>query len=184
MTDLKTTFQNTMTYFAQCMGFADGEFLLSIKKTNVKTLIIFLSVAGVAGVLQVVVGLEPGPLMAFIGVLCLELVTGLAASFVRGERLSSHRWKRFGAKLFVWVCLLSIIHLLRPVFPAVYGFLHTTVVVYVSLEYIISILENLAAITGKSNNVLVHSIREMLGKFIDIKAQNNAEEKTPGGPAA
>jgi phage-related holin len=103
----------------------------------------------------------------------LELITGLLAARYKGQRWSSRKFSRFGLKILVWLCLFLICNLFTLGYQTVEGvsaytihtvfsWLHGILVSYVSFEYLISIIENISKITGKSNNRLIKLLNKKL----------------------
>lgn len=129
-------------------------------------------------------GLSDMIIVAFLVALILELVTGLAASMVKGVRISSTRFSRFGLKVIVWLGLMLITNsfcqsyvgqsgILSAVTHKLFYWLHGTLVVYVCFEYMISILENLSVITGNKENKFLELLKKKLEQFLKF-----ADDKT------
>jgi PAS domain S-box-containing protein len=104
----------------------------------------------------------------------LELVTGLAASKKKGIKIESRKFGRFGLKLTVWLGLFFIINSLRVQYKGtsefvygIYEWLHDGLMIYVSLEYLISVIENLGTLTGKRDSGLINAIKKKVGMVDD-----------------
>jgi len=122
-------------------------------------------------------GLSYTALVGFVVAAILELVTGLWASRVKGHSWESRKASRFGLKIVVYLGLMLVVNtfklsfadasgFLNPVVNTIFYVLHTLLVVFVSFEYIISILENLSTITGKSNNKLLQFMKKLFDKLL------------------
>ena len=65
----------------------------------------------------------------------------------------------------------------------VFSWFHGVLMVYVSFEYIISILENLGKITGKTNNRLIKFLNTRLDKVLgeekDLEVKKEEGEDNP-----
>jgi hypothetical protein len=116
-------------------------------------------------------------LIGFVVAAALELITGLWASRSKGLPWESRKASRFGLKIIVYLGLMLVINVfklsfadasgfLNPIVNTIFYVLHTLVVVFVCFEYIISILENLSAITGKSNNKILTFIKKVFDRLL------------------
>jgi PAS domain S-box-containing protein len=108
-------------------------------------------------------------------------VTGLKSSMIRRIPIQSKKFSRFGFKLVVWFLIFFILQTMKLqykdnfVIGGIYSWLHSSIFIYVTLEYLISVVENLSVITGDNNNVILSMIRGSIGKYMKAK-QNEAEE--------
>ena len=115
--------------------------------------------------------------MALIVALILELITGLAASLKKGVKISSTRFSRFGLKVMVWMGLMLITNsfqlsylertdIISKLTYNLFYFLHGFLVVYIYIEYMISILENLSVITGQKENKFLNLLKKKVDQWI------------------
>lgn len=118
-------------------------------------------------------GLEALTILAFVFMLMMEFASGIIASKIKGKRIESRLMGRFLVKVFLWLTCLFFIHTLQMDYEAksklIAGslqWLHSGLMIYVSLEYLISILENIAVISGKSNDVLIKYIRKKINQLL------------------
>lgn len=124
----------------------------------------------------------------------MELVTGLIAARVKRERWSSHKFSRFGLKILVWLSLIFVANSWKMSFQDLEGvqnwmtyqlfnWFHGVLTIYVSLEYIISILENYSVITGKSTSKLTNFLKKKFDQFLGAAdaatTPFNLNENTP-----
>ena len=159
-------------------GFESGQqFLLSLFpsfKYGVQQMSITLSI--VSGCIANFLGLTPALVGAMFVAVVMETVSGLKASKKRGEHFESFKFSRCIIKVFVWVILIYILHSfaleMRSEVGAIFtiGYYVFTVMkvvtmVYFCVEYVTSILENLAVIDGKPKDALVNSMWDMFGKI-------------------
>lgn len=167
-------------YIVTNFGFScTNDFNGSIVHT--KLLAITIPVAGISSIVENVMGLHGLTVLAFVSLVILELITGLAASKSRGESIQSHKFSRFGLKVFVWMTLLFITHslqleyaghtdLLSQMTGGFFSWLHGALFVYIILEYLISVLENLGSLTNeKSKKTLITAIIDKLNSFLGIE---------------
>jgi len=137
-----------------------------------------IPLAGLSSVIETVFGLQGLTILAFVTLVILELTTGLIASHVRGEPIISKKFGRFGLKMLVWLVLLFVINSLKKEYhdegnfnelaAGLFTWLHGTLFIYVNLEYLISVLENLGVISGRNNDGLIKLIRD---KFKSTKEE-------------
>lgn len=126
--------------------------------------------AALSSIIENMFGLHIMTIAAFVLLLALELTTGLVASKKRGLKIESRKFGRFGFKLVIWLTLFFIINSLKKQYDGnstvVYGlyeWLHDGLMIYVSLEYLISVLENLGHITGENNKGFIYAIKKKIG---------------------
>ena len=129
-----------------------------------------IPLAGLSSVIETMFGLQGLTVLAFVVLVILELLTGLIASKVKGDPIVSKKFGRFGLKMLVWLTLMFIINMLKKEYvdsegnfsdlaAGLFTWLHGTLFIYVNLEYLISVLENLGVISGSNNDGLIKQIR-------------------------
>jgi hypothetical protein len=122
-------------------------------------------------------GLSYMVFVAFIVVLFLELVSGLAASLIKGVKISSTRFSRFGLKVLVWMGLILVTNsfqlsylgrtdIISKLTYNLFYMLHGLMVVYICIEYMISILENLSVITGNKENKFLNFLKKKVDQWL------------------
>lgn len=165
-----------LNHFVSCFGFeCTTDFSNSI--VHSKLLAFTIPLAGISAVLEGLLGLHSFTLMAFVVLLTLELITGLTASRIKGHSFESHKFSRFGLKAVVWITLLYITHqfykeynnsegVFDSIASSLFTWLHGTLFIYITLEYFISVLENLGVITGDSKKSLINTIINKLNSFL------------------
>ncbi len=174
-------------HFVSCFGFqCTSDFNDSIIHT--KLLMLTIPVAAISGVIESIMGLHGLTVLAFVTLIILELITGLAAAKARGEKIVSHKFSRFGLKIFVWVSLLFITNslqleytnqndLLSLLSKGFFSWLHGTLFVYIALEYLISVLENLGSLTKEDDKkTLITAIVNKLNGILGIDRFNKKDE--------
>lgn len=139
-----------------------------------------VSVSLVSATIETLFGLKVITLTAFIIMLTFELFTGIVASRIRGNRISSRKFSRFGFKLFTWLVFLFILNVFKNqyaqslILSELFNWLHSTIVIYVSLEYLISILENLDTITGADNSMLTKALRRRVKSVLGEESERES----------
>jgi hypothetical protein len=165
--------KSVINYFVKNFGFNDfSDFSSSFIRWDFLTLTI--PVALISSVVNTYFGLSLLTLFAFVSLLVVELVTGITASKFKGHRIESRRFSRFGLKLFVWLIFFFIVQSMKQQYVdsnklafKLYDWLHDTVMIYVTMEYLISVLENISVISGDSKNKLTSAlIDKILGVLI------------------
>lgn len=171
-----------INYVVTNFGFKDqNEFLSSL--LHQKILLLTLPFAGISAFIETMFGLQTITLLAFVLLITLELITGLVGSTVKGVKIESGKFSRFGLKIFVWLSLIFIINTLKMEYLShndVVGavaypllvWLHGTLFIYVNLEYLISVLENLGVIFGKSSSPISEIIKDKLKSFMGDDKKN------------
>lgn len=133
-------------------------------------------------------GFSAAIFLSFIILAIVELVTGLFGAKAKGQKIESRKFGRFGLKILVWLTLMLVANSFAMSYAdklgvqagliyQLFSWLHGTLVVYVSFEYLISILENLAKITGKSNNRLLAFLNYKLDQWFGQAKKGGKEEK-------
>lgn len=100
-------------------------------------------------------GFEETTMLAFLLMVIFELISGVAASVFEGKKIQSRKFSRFGFKLLTWLTLIFVTYSFSKQYDEgvmnwLLSLLNSTVVGYIMFEYIISIVENLERITGKT----------------------------------
>jgi len=145
-----------------------------------KFLVLTLPLAALSSMVQTLLGLHVLTIISFVVLVVLELITGLLASKVRGEKIVSRKFSRFGLKVFVWILLLYVTNAVKLEYntdPTAFGkvastlftWLHGTFFIYIVLEYLISVLENLGVITGNSKQTLIDAIIKKINTFLGLE---------------
>lgn len=135
---------------------------------------ITIPLAGISALIEHYIGINFITLIAFIVLLLLELITGLTASKKKGIKIESKKFSRFGLKIFVWISLFFIANSLKLQYKeesvivySIFEWLHSGLMIFASLEYLISVLENLSVITGQKNTGIINAIKRKLKKFLE-----------------
>lgn len=165
-----------LNHFVSCFGFScTSDFNNSFVHSNL--LMVTIPFAAISSVIEQIMGLHSLTIIAFTLLVILELITGMAASKNRGEKIVSHKFSRFGLKVFVWVTLLFITNSLRLEYDghkdlfsvtsfSIFSWLHNALFVYITVEYLISVLENVTSLTKKKNkSKLIDLIIDKLKNF-------------------
>ena len=140
------------------------------------------------GVIEKYFGITSAIFGAFVVLAILELVTGVWGAVAQKKKLQSKKVGRFGLKLLVWMSLIFVSHSFAQSYEDLKGFqnvlvfqifswFHGVLMVYVSFEYIISILENLGKITGNTNNRLINFLNNRLDKVLGEEKDLEVAEK-------
>lgn len=173
-------------HFVSCFGFDHvSDFNDSI--VHSKLLMLTIPVATISGFIEHIMGLQGLTVLAFVVLIILELITGISAAKSRGEKIVSHKFSRFGLKVFVWMTLLFITNslqleyegqkdLISKLAGGFFSWLHGALFVYVSLEYLISVLENLGSLTDeKSKKTLITAIINKLNNFLGLEKNKKSK---------
>ena len=130
-------------------------------------------------------GISSGILISFIIIAFAELITGLFASSVEKVTWTSRRFSRFGLKITCYLILFLVTNMLQVSYTEVDGIrnallynvfssLHGVLILFVTLEYMISVLENLSRIFKKGDKRLINFLNR---KIDDILVEDDDEKK-------
>jgi len=122
-------------------------------------------------------GITSAIFIAFLVLAVVELVTGLWGAIAKGQKWSSRKFSRFGLKILVWLSLIMVANsfvisyqelkgVQNYIIFQIFNWLKGVLVVYISFEYLISILENTAKITGQKHNKLLQLLNNKLDQFL------------------
>lgn len=120
-------------------------------------------------------GLDGYAFFALLIVLAFELLSGLTASRIRKEPLSSMKLSRFGFKVCCYLVLIAVPYLFSTSFKyhekdlpsLVFDWMHVFLVVQIVLENLVSILENMAVISGKPKTHIINKLTSKIENFFN-----------------
>lgn len=137
-------------------GFKSADqFLTSLIRPNL--LNISIPFAAIGSMIECIFGLKWTVVVAFVFLLTLELVSGIFASYIEGQKITSKRMKAFLMMLFVWLVVLFILNAFRSAFVesdemhVVFEYLFNGVLLFVNVIYFKSIWENAGRIMNKKD---------------------------------
>lgn len=121
-----------------------------------------------------VFGLNLPAVVALIIVMIVELLSGLHASKVSGQKFSSSRFSRFTVKTACYLVLISVPYLFKMSYEqsgngfaaGAFDWLHVFLTVQIVAEHVLSILENLAIIQGKPKTYWIDKIKSKLDSLL------------------
>ncbi|HQW47064.1 MAG TPA: phage holin family protein [Chitinophagaceae bacterium] len=133
--------------------------------------ILLLTFTGISAVIEQLFGMNVIGFIAFVLVMPTEVISGVKAS---GESFSSKRFSRFLFKLFYYMVLIFVSHAMadsykahdKVVIAALFEWVNTVLVIHITSENIISILENVATIEGKEKSFYINLIRKRFKSFV------------------
>jgi PAS domain S-box-containing protein len=140
------------------------------------TIPLAITISGVVTWLENNLGMQSMTMAALLALLVLELVTGLWAAKANKVKIESRKFARFGLKVIVWFTLFFIVNSLAGQYEeqegiwsstlhTIYSWSHGTLMIFVTLEYLISVLENFSKITGQNTSPLINAFRSRLNKW-------------------
>lgn len=133
-------------------GFCSWDSLLqSLLRPEMARVNIVLSAT--LGMCEILFGIKPIVLLAFVALLTLELFSGIMASLIEGRRITSRRMRSFGVMMVIWLIALFIVHQFKVHFEGravsmIFDYLFVVVILYANAVYFKSIWENAARIRG------------------------------------
>jgi len=142
--------------FIEEFGFKDShQFYNSLLRP--KLLSSTVPIATIGGFIERLFGLEPIILIAFVALLTLELITGISASKIEGQKITSKRMKAFLLMFFVWLTILFILHqfskLDNVVAATAFDYLFYSTIFFVGVIYLKSVFENVSRIIDKKEDM-------------------------------
>ena len=145
-----------------------GQSLLPSSKYQITIPTFFLSMTfgGIEQAIEILYGLDGLGFGALTAVFFLELFSGIAASLMKKEPITSERFSRFTLKTACYLILIAIPYVLGQNFtkvhkntPAwIFDTLNVVLLLHIVQENIVSILENLAVISGKEKTSWITAI--------------------------
>jgi len=152
-----------------------GAFLSSLAPSSKYNGIGFLSfgISATAVPVEKWLGLDWAAFVALLLVLLFELVSGVWASAVRKEPLSSKKLSRFTLKVASYLIIMAVTNLMAISYarshkslPAtVFDWMNSFLVIQIVLEQVVSILENVAEISGKPKTHWISKLQEKIESF-------------------
>lgn len=139
-----------------------------------KLTILCVSVNAAASVIELLTGMTWLAVAFFLLLMITELVSGIVASQIRKEALSSARMSRFSLKVACYVIVIVGTHVLassyeqhdKELASTLFDWLHIFILSHITMENIISILENVAVIDGKEKTHWITKIREKFNSLL------------------
>lgn len=137
-------------------GFKSADqFITSLLRPNL--LSISIPTAALGSLIETVFGLKWIVVLAFVLLLTIELISGIFASCIEGQKITSKRMKAFLMMLFVWLVVLFILNAFKGAFEetdsmhVVFEYLFNAVLLFVNVIYFKSIWENAGRIMDKKD---------------------------------
>lgn len=162
------------------------EFVLSIFPTfkyQLQGLMLLVSCA--SGTMNYFFGMKPALAVAMAIAVIVEVWTGIQASKKQGNKFESFKFSRCVIKIGIWLLILYIIHAFEKEYEsrtnliqmAAYAFFNFVYVVALTgflVEYITSILENVAVLQNKPKTQIIEAIQGGWSNLINsIKPKKN-----------
>ena len=129
-----------------------------------------LIISATIGICELLFGIKPIVLLAFVALLTLELFSGIMASILEGRKITSRRMRSFGVMMVIWLVALFIItqfkiHFEGKAVALIFDYLFVVVILYANGVYFKSIWENASRIIGRPSSKRM--IKRMSDKFED-----------------
>ena len=121
-----------------------------------------------------VFGLDTYAFALLILVFMAEVTSGIIAAHIRKEGISSMKLSRFSFKVFYYLVLIALPYVMSQSFKAhqraaaalMFDWLHLFLLSQILLENVVSVLENLAVISGKEKTHWISKIQDKLNNLI------------------
>jgi len=141
---------------------------------HVKLLAFTIPIGVISAKVEIIFGLKSVTILAFTCLLAMELLTGVASALNKGDKISSRKFGRFIFKLCIWLMCFFVTNSFAKEFEAgsvsnmLFTWLHSSLITYLSVEYLLSVVENMGKLSGKSNTPIVQKIRKKLEKYLHL----------------
>lgn len=141
---------------------------------HVKLLIISIPISVVSAKVEMIFGLKSVTILAFTCLLGIELATGIASALRKGDKISSRKFGRFIFKLCIWLTCFFVTNSFAKEFEAgtisnmLFTWLHSSLITYLCVEYLLSVIENMGKLSGKSTTPIVQKIRKKMEKYLHL----------------
>lgn len=160
----------------QSFGYRDGLSLweslvptLKYPGTHTASLVISLVTVPIIKIF----GLDEVALFILLLVFFIELVSGIWASRVRGEKFESFKFSRFSFKCFYYLSIIAMCYRMALSYEkrgnalgvVIFDFMHLFFTVQIVLENIVSISENYSVISGKPKQHWITSLVDKVNGF-------------------
>ena len=129
----------------------------------------------VSAFIEKMLGISQSAFVALCIIMVFDLISGFVASQVRGEKLTSVRWSRFGLKLGLWFIVIYVTHMVANDFrtrgseaiAGVIDWVHSALILSIFFEYLLSVLENIGVIGGKQHTTLIQKIKDKINSLFN-----------------
>lgn len=174
----------TTTFLIQAFGFCNFEdlrhsaFGFAMNKEVMAGGSIVAFFATIADSIQPVFGVEWFFLIAYVGLVILEWITGVLASLRRGEKHQSRKLGRMAFKVFIYCVLIILLHqMTRIEFPSSvawldavnpFKWLYWLMVLIIIWQLWVSVLENLDSLGFRFAKVALKVINRKFEKNLKI----------------
>jgi hypothetical protein len=131
-----------------------------------------VSLTALGEIIREIIGFTPMVYVSFIVLLLVEVVTGIRASLLEGEKINSKRFGRFILKTFVYTIMLGITNVFGSQIEGftsyIYNTIHMLIFDYITLQLIISVFENLSRMGYQESSSVFNGIHKVISKYIKL----------------
>lgn len=121
-------------------------------------------------------GMDGAAMVALVAVFIAELVSGIAASRIRREPLSSMKLSRFTLKVACYLVLIAATYLLavsyksrgKDVLAWAIDWLNIFLVGHILQENVVSVLENISVIRGKEKDAIINRLQDKFYSLLKL----------------
>lgn len=151
------------------------EFILSLFPSAKYNLSAITAIAtSAAAIVELIFGITWLAFLALLIILLVELISGIYTSQIRKEPFQSKRLKRFGFRVFCYLCLIGVPFIFadsyrskgKTIIAGTFDWLHISLVLQIVFENIVSVLENVATIDGKDKTYLINKIKDKITSLL------------------
>ena len=136
-------------------------------------------ISSVLAFLSKYLGIGPVIVLAMFVAVVVETVTGIQASRKLGKPFESFRFSRCVIKVAIWMVLVYIANSfslecearngwINQIGAVFFDIVRLFILIYFVIEYVISILENLAVIDGKEKTAFTDALHDLWSTVVDL----------------
>ena len=169
-----------INYILQGFGFTDWRDFINSSFghiLSVNFIAVDVVISALIGLIQFLFGFNHLFLAAYVVLILFEWITGVLASFKRGEPHESRKFGRMLLKILTYLVLIYVLHTFSAniSFPALGDFefdpfhwLYWVVLIAIIWQLLVSLLENLDCLGFRFASVLLRIINKKFFKMFDL----------------
>jgi len=129
-----------------------------------------------------IVGMDIAMYFAFLGLLGLELRTGILASKKKGEPYQSKKSGRFIFKGFVYTFILGIVNIFyvklgNSKMGFIYETIYWSILHLIVIQLLVSVFENLSKMGFAESSIVFKKINKILAKYLNLDVDFDKDDK-------
>lgn len=138
-----------------------------------------LTISSVIALIAHILGVGPLIVAAMLIAVCVETSTGIWASHIKKITFESFKFSRCVLKVFIWMSLIFMVNAFylecsdseewyNQLGSFFFAVVKLFVLAYFVIEYLVSIMENLAVIDGKPKTEFIDGVKSLLASLMQV----------------